>query len=286
MSNDQPMPAAFIGHGSPMNTLEANRYTAAWRELGHRLPRPKAILSISAHWFIKGTALTAMPRPRVIHDFYGFPRELFAFDYPAPGAPEVAEAIAEMVKPSYIGLDHDSWGLDHGTWSVLAHVFPDASVPVLQLSLHAEEGPEYHVDLGRKLAGLREQGVFVMGSGNVVHNLRRMNPGYADRAFDWAERFDDAVRRVMTESPGDLPRVVSHPDYAMAVPTPEHFMPLYYLAGMCAQAGTAATAFVEGGAMGSLTMTSYGLGLGDIASSGGGSGSTLPRSVPPEQTNL
>ncbi|MFL6691601.1 MAG: DODA-type extradiol aromatic ring-opening family dioxygenase, partial [Ramlibacter sp.] len=153
-------------------------------------------------------------------------------------------------------------------------------------SLHAEEGPEYHVDLGRKLAALREQGVFVMGSGNVVHNLRRMNPGYADRAFDWAERFDEAVRRVMTESPGDLPRVVSHPDYAMAVPTPEHFMPLYYIAGMCDQAGTVATAFVEGGAMGSLTMTSYGLGLGEIASVGGGSGGSLPPTVPPEQTNL
>ena len=286
MSNKQLMPAAFIGHGSPMNTLEVNRYTCAWRELGQRLPRPRAVLSISAHWFIKGTALTAMPQPRVIHDFYGFPNELFAFDYPAQGAPELAEAISEMVKPSYVGLDRDSWGLDHGTWSVLAHVFPDASVPVLQLSLHAEENPEYHVELGRKLAPLREQGVFIMGSGNVVHNLRRMNRGYEDRAFDWAERFDETVRRVMKESPGDLPRVVSHPDYAMAVPTPEHFMPLYYLAGLCDQAGKAASAFVEGGAMGSLTMTSYGLDLGEIASPGGGSGGTLPSSVPPEQTNL
>jgi 4,5-DOPA dioxygenase extradiol len=283
---NQLMPAAFIGHGSPMNTLEANRYTSAWRELGRRLPRPKAVLSISAHWFIKGTALTAMPRPRVIHDFYGFPRELFEFDYPAPGAPEVAEAIADMVKPAYVGLDRDSWGLDHGTWSVLAHVFPDASVPVLQLSLHAEESPEYHVELGRKLAPLREQGIFVMGSGNVVHNLRRMNPGYAERAFDWAQRFDEAVRRVMVESPGDLARVTSHPDYAMAVPTPEHFLPLYYLAGLCDQAGQAASAFVEGGAMGSLTMTSYGLGLGAIASTGPGSAGSLPSSVPPEQTNL
>jgi 4,5-DOPA dioxygenase extradiol len=286
MSNQQLMPATFIGHGSPMNTLESNRYTSAWRELGRRLPRPKAILSISAHWFIKGSAVTAMERPRVIHDFYGFPRELFAFDYPAPGAPELAEEIADLVKPSYVGLDHDSWGLDHGTWSVLAHVFPDASVPVLQLSLHAEESPDYHIELGRKLGALREQGVFIMGSGNVVHNLRLMNRAYPEHGYDWAERFDQAVQQVMTESPGELARVSSHPDYRMAVPTPEHFMPLYYLAGLCQHAGEAASVFVEGAAMGSLTMTSYGLGLGAIASAGSGSGANVPASVPPEQTNI
>ena len=286
MPASQLMPAAFIGHGSPMNTLETNRYTSAWRELGRRLPRPKAILSISAHWLIKGTAVTAMPRPRVIHDFYGFPRELFEFDYPAPGAPEIAEAVAEIVKPSYVGLDHDSWGLDHGTWSVLAHVFPDASVPVLQLSLHAEEGPEYHVELGRKLAPLRQRRIFLMRSGNVVHNLGRMNRSHGDRAFDWAERFDEAVKRVMAESPGDLPRLTSHPDYPMAVPTTEHFLPLYYLAGLCDTAGEPASVLVEGGSMGSLTMTSFGIGVGGIAAAGSGFGASVPASVPPEQTNL
>jgi 4,5-DOPA dioxygenase extradiol len=159
-------------------------------------------------------------------------------------------------------------------------------VPVVQLSLHAEESPAYHLELGRKLAPLRDQGVFIMGSGNVLHNLRRMNPAYAERAFDWAQRFDGQVKRIMSECPANLPSVVSHPDYALAVPTTEHFLPLYYLAGLCDAAGEPAQAFLEGGAMGSLTMTSYGLGLGEIASSGSGSGAEVPASVPPEQTNL
>ncbi len=285
----KPMPAAFIGHGSPMNTLEVNRFTTAWRDLGASMPRPRAILCISAHWVIKGTAITAMPRPRVIHDFYGFPQELFAFDYPAPGAPEIAQEIADLAQPAYIGLDHDSWGLDHGTWSVLAHMFPTADIPVLQLSLHAEEGAGYHVELGRCLAPLRERGILVLGSGNVVHNLRRMDRSLGDHAFDWATRFDDEVRRIMTTQPRDLPSVVEHPDFRLAVPTAEHFIPLLYLAGMCDAAGVPATAFAEGGAMGSLTMTSYGLGLPHAPEErGGGTGATLPDPavVPPAQTNL
>jgi 4,5-DOPA dioxygenase extradiol len=251
------MPAAFIGHGSPMNTLEINRYTSAWRELGGVLPRPRAILAISAHWYINGTAVTAMPQPRVIHDFYGFPRELFEFDYPAPGAPEVAEEIVDVVKPAYITLDRDSWGLDHGTWSVLAHVFPEANVPVLQLSIHAGEDIAYHIELGRRLAPLRERGIFVVGSGNVVHNLRRVAWDLGDTAYDWALDFDAEVKRIMTTDPGRLAEIAAHPAYRAAAPTPEHFLPLAYLAGLCDAGQRPARVFVEGGALGALTMTSY-----------------------------
>ncbi|HEY1229541.1 MAG TPA: 4,5-DOPA dioxygenase extradiol, partial [Ramlibacter sp.] len=280
------MPAAFIGHGSPMNTLERNRYTEAWRELGRKLPRPRAILCISAHWFIKATAVTAMERPRVIHDFYGFPQELFAFDYPAPGAPDLAREVAALLGPSRVALDLESWGLDHGTWSVLAHVFPDADIPVVQLSLHAEEPPQYHVAIGRALALLRDRGVFIVGSGNVVHNLRRMDPGHAEGAFDWAHRFDAEVQRIMATDPGTLADAPGHPDYAMSAPTPEHFMPLYYLAGLCAEAGEPAQPFVTGGAMGSLTMTGFTLGIDWNApvADAEGEGATLPASTPPEQT--
>ncbi|HVE53857.1 MAG TPA: 4,5-DOPA dioxygenase extradiol [Ramlibacter sp.] len=284
------MPAAFVGHGTPMNTLEVNRFTRQWRDLGQRLPRPRAILCVSAHWYIHGTAVTAMPQPRVIHDFYGFPRELFAYDYPAPGSPDVAAEVAEVVKPSYVGLDTDSWGLDHGTWSVLAHMFPNADVPVLQLSLNGGEPMEYHVELGARLAPLRERGVFILGSGNVVHNLRMLDRARADSAFDWGESFDGEVRRIMTTEPATLPSVQRHAAYAMAVPTPEHFLPLAYLAGLCAAAGEPAQPFAEGGTMGSLTMTSYTLGLAAPADRAGhgGDGSSMPDPdrVPPEQTNI
>ncbi|MES2888301.1 MAG: 4,5-DOPA dioxygenase extradiol [Pseudomonadota bacterium] len=285
------MPAAFIGHGSPMNTLEVNRFTAAWRELGRSLPRPRAVLAISAHWFIGGSAVTAMARPRVIHDFYGFPQPLADFDYPAPGAPDVAQEIAEVVRPQHLGLDQDSWGLDHGTWSVLAHVFPDASIPVVQLSIYAGAPASYHIELGAKLAPLRDRGVFILGSGNVVHNLRRLNPGLSDQAFDWGQRFDAEVQRVMTTVPAELPDVMRHPDYALSAPTPEHFIPLLYLAGLCSAAGQPARAFAQGGVMGGITMTSFLLG-GHCPSSaqanGDGTGGALPDPavVPPEQTNL
>lgn len=289
MDQHTMMPAAFIGHGSPMNTLERNRYTAAWRALGEALPRPRAILAISAHWFINGTALTAMPRPRVIHDFYGFPQALSEFDYPAPGAPDVAAEIAEVVKPAYAALDRDSWGLDHGTWSVLAHMFPAADIPVVQLSIHAGEDLAYHVDLGERLAPLRERGIFIVGSGNVVHNLRRIDWHSPDRAFDWAEDVDLEVKRIMTAQPDKLASVANHPAYRLAVPTPEHFLPLAYLAGLSRAAGRGADVLVEGGAMGSLTMTSYVLGCkptaGMPAAGAGAAPLPDPADVPPEDTN-
>ncbi|NUO73994.1 MAG: 4,5-DOPA dioxygenase extradiol [Frateuria sp.] len=282
-----PLPAAFIGHGSPMNTLESNRFTRQWRALGQALPRPRAILCVSAHWFIHGTAVTAMPRPRVIHDFFGFPRELFEFDYPAPGSPEVAQEIVEVLKPGYVGLDPDSWGIDHGTWSVLAHVFPDADIPVLQLSVHGAAPFEYHLELGRRLAPLRERGVFIVGSGNVVHNLRLSDLRQPDLAFDWGERFDAAVREVMTTQPGDLGSVLRHPDFALAVPTPEHFLPLAYLAGLCDAAGEVAHPFADGGTFGAITMTSYLLGQAPPPSGAGAdSGEAIRTDAPAEQTNL
>ena len=280
------MPAAFIGHGSPMNTLERNRYTAEWRALGESLPRPRAILAISAHWYIHGTAVTAMRTPRVIHDFFGFPPELFAFDYPAPGSPEVAQEVAELLRPEFVGMDADSWGIDHGTWSVLAHVFPRADIPVVQLSVHAGKPIDWHIDIGRRLAPLRERGVLVVASGNVVHNLRRIDFRRPELAFDWAERFDAAVRDVMTRRPAELASAASHPDYALAVPTDEHFLPLAYVAGLCDSAGEPARPFAEGRTMGSISMTSYLLGAQPPAPNGAARGAApLPRDVPADDTN-
>ena len=260
MASQPLMPAAFLGHGSPMNAIERNRFTAAWRAFGASVPRPRAILAVSAHWYVNSTAVTAMPRPRTIHDFFGFPRELFEVDYPAPGLPELAEEVAELAKPDSVGADRDGWGLDHGTWSVLVHAFPDADIPVVQLSINAQKPPEWHVALGARLAALRERGVLVVGSGNVVHNLRAMDWKQPGAAFDWNTRFDEAARQLMAERPGDAAALAGHRDYARSAPTPEHFLPLLYLAGVAAATGSSADVLVDGPAYGSLSMTSYTVG--------------------------
>lgn len=249
------VPAAFIGHGSPMNALETNRYTAAWQAFGQSAPRPRAILVISAHWYINATALTAMARPRTIHDFYGFPPELYDVGYPAPGLPALVDEVAEIVQPTWVGADQDSWGIDHGTWSVLLHAFPDADIPVVQLSINAEQPLEYHLDLGARLAPLRERGVLVLGSGNIVHNLRVMSADLRDSGFDWAARFDDAAHELLTSAPADVLKLREHPDFDRAVPTADHFIPMLYFAGLAG--ATPATVLVRGYTYGSLSMTSY-----------------------------
>jgi 4,5-DOPA dioxygenase extradiol len=280
-------PAAFIGHGNPMNTLEHNRFTDSWRSLGASIDRPRAAVVISAHWYTNATAVTAMAQPRTIHDFYGFPDELFAFDYPAPGAPDVADEVVETVKPRWVGLDHDSWGLDHGTWSVLAHLFPDADVPVVQLSINALEPLEYHLDIGQRLAPLCDRGILVLASGNIVHNLRRVEWDRPEDGDDWARRFDDAARELLTRAPADILELVEHPDFAMAVPTPDHFIPLLYLAGLVAASGRAAEPFIDGCVYGSLSMTSYATDC-PIGGEAPSDATTPPLAsdVPADQTNI
>lgn len=278
-------PALFIGHGSPMNTIEENGYTQAWQAFGRVLPRPRAILAISAHWYFGATAVTAMAQPRTIHDFYGFPQELFAFDYPAAGSPELAHEIVETVKPEWVGLDRDQWGLDHGTWSVLAHLYPGANIPVVQLSLNALRPLEYHIDLARRLAPLRDRGVMILASGNVVHNLRALHWNEPNLGFDWAERFDDAVAEQLARDPGDILKLVEHADFPAAVPTPDHFVPLLYAAGLASAEGAKLEPLVRGFSMGSISMSCYGLGADIELRNDPTCAARLPQGVPPDQTN-
>ncbi len=251
------MPVVFFGHGSPMNVVDDNRYTQAWREIARSMPRPKAILCVSAHWFTEGVGATAMERPKTIHDFYGFPKPLYEMRYPAAGDPSLARQVRELLAPVDVALDQE-WGLDHGTWSVLHHAYPDADVPVVQLSIDSTRAGAFHYDVGRRLAPLRDQGVLIAGSGNVIHNLGLRNRAENAPAYGWAERFDGRVRELIErrehaplvawESMGD--------DAHLAIPTAEHYFPLLYCLGLQRDDEPARFAVdgIEQGSLGMLTV--------------------------------
>ena len=249
------MPAIFFGHGNPMNALLHNSYTDGWSFVGKSIMRPKAVLCISAHWYFPGTAVTALPAPRTIHDFGGFPRELSEVEYPAPGSPELAAHIKNLLAPMMVQLDQ-SWGLDHGTWSVLRHVFPQADIPVVQLSIDETRPPAFHYEVGKQLAPLRDEGVLVIGSGNIVHNLHTYAWGRHEvEPFDWALRFERLVRELLLN--GEDTSLVGYEflgrDALLSVPTPEHYLPLLYVMGL-RRASEQVTFPVEGFDGGSISM--------------------------------
>jgi len=258
---DTALPALFIGHGNPMTTLSKNAYTDGWADIGRSLPRPKAILAISAHWYVPFTAVTANLLPRTIHDFGGFPQELHELRYPAPGNLELAIHVKELLAPLPVSLD-ESWGLDHGTWTVLRHLFPNADVPVVQLSIDRTKPPVFHYDLGKRLRSLRENGVLVIGSGNLVHNLHLYDwKDSSVQPFEWAVRFEKVIRESLLEE--DDVRVIAYEEIGMdatlSVPTPDHFLPLLYLLGL-RRKNEAISFPVEGFDGGSMSMLAVRIG--------------------------
>lgn len=249
------LPAIFFGHGNPMNALLKNEYTDAWKRIGHAMVRPKAILSISAHWFVPETGVTVATAPRTIHDFGGFPRELYQVEYPAPGDPQLARRVQKLLAPVPVQLSQ-TWGLDHGTWSVLRHLYPDADIPVVQLSIDENRPAAFHYEVGQKLAPLREEGVLIAGSGNLVHNLHAYAWGrHLPDPYDWAVRFEKEARELMLA--GDHTRLVQYEalgrDAALSIPTPDHYLPLLYVIG-ARQQGEPVTFPVEGVDGGSISM--------------------------------
>jgi 4,5-DOPA dioxygenase extradiol len=260
MSAAPRMPVVFFGHGSPMNAIEPNRYADAWRAIGSRVPRPRAILSVSAHWYTRGTGVTAMPQPRTIHDFYGFPKPLYEVSYPAPGDPALAARVRDLVAPVEANLDQ-SWGLDHGTWQVLLHAFPAADIPVVQLSIDGTQPAPFHYDLGKRLAPLRDEGVLVIGSGNVVHNLGLMRRSADAPPYDWAVRFNERVRALVAAR--DHAPLVGYEslgeDARLSIPTPDHYLPLLYCIALHG-AGEALEFAVDGIDIGSVGMLSVVIG--------------------------
>jgi 4,5-DOPA dioxygenase extradiol len=250
----QRMPVVFFGHGSPMNAIEPSRYAEAWRAIGLALPQPRAILCVSAHWYTRGTGVTAMARPRTIHDFYGFPQALFDMQYPAPGDPALARRVRDLLAPVAVRLDED-WGLDHGTWSVLVHAYPRADVPVVQLSIDGTQPARFHYELGRRLAPLRDEGVLVAGSGNVVHNLGVMRRDPNARPYDWAVRVEDRVRECLAAR-NHAPLIgyeALGQDALLSIPTPEHYLPLLYCIAL-QQDGETAEVAIDGIDIGSISM--------------------------------
>ncbi|HEX7289088.1 MAG TPA: 4,5-DOPA dioxygenase extradiol [Candidatus Angelobacter sp.] len=255
------LPAIFFGHGNPMNALVRNPYTEAWAEMGRALNRPRAVLSISAHWFVPETGITVSTAPRTLHDFGGFPRELYKVQYPAPGDPELARRVQKLLAPLPVKLD-ESWGLDHGTWSVLCHVYPKADVPIVQLSIDERQPPAFHYEIGKRLAPLRDEGVLIVGSGNLVHNLRTYAWGNSIvDPCDWAVRFEQQAREMLLA--GEHKPLISYeklgPDALLSIPTPDHYLPLLYVIAT-RQQGEKILFPVEGVDGGSISMLSVQVG--------------------------
>ena len=260
---EQLMPVLFVGHGSPMNGIEDNEFSERWVQMAKEIPTPAAVLVISAHWFSRGTRITAMDFPKTIHDFGGFPQALFDVQYPAPGNPVLAKETASLLHSAHVELDHD-WGLDHGAWTVVRRMYPEAEIPVLQLSIDYTKGPQYHYDLAKELYGLRKKGVLIIGSGNMVHNLRmvsweKMNtPGYG---FDWALKMNDTFKQLITD--GDYKPLIHYESLGaeakLAIPTPEHYLPLLYSLGLKGSKDNISF-FNDKAVAGSLTMTSVKIG--------------------------
>lgn len=248
------MPVLFVGHGNPMNAIEDNVFSRGWDVLGKRLPKPAAVLCVSAHWQTEGTSVLIASRPRIIHDFYGFPEELYRVAYPCPGAPEMAERVRRLVTRARVRQDRD-WGIDHGAWSVIRHLFPKADVPVFQLSMDEDKPADSHYSLGQELAPLRDEGVLVIASGNIVHNLGLMAAEAEARPYDWTLEFDGTVKRLIEH--GDDKPLVDYQTLGMAaelsIPTPEHYWPLLYMLGM-RRKGDKVSFPVEGTAHASLSM--------------------------------
>lgn len=262
-SGEEKMPVLFIGHGSPLNAIEENEFVAGWRKIGKTLPKPDAVLCISAHWETMGTFVTAMEKPVTIHDFGGFPRELFEVQYPAPGSPELARETKNIISKTVVGLD-DRWGLDHGCWSVVKHLYPGAEVPVIQISLDYFQSPRYHYDLARELSSLRKKGVLIIGSGNMVHNLGLVDwekidePGFG---YDWAiEANEKMIKFILSDDHRALIDYKSQGRaFNMAIPTPDHFLPLLYSLALKEEDETIEI-FNDKAVAGSLTMTSIKIG--------------------------
>jgi len=260
---DGKMPVLFIGHGSPMNGIEDNAFSKTWAKLGAEIPKPKAVLVVSAHWLTKGTHITAMEAPKTIHDFGGFPQALFDVQYPAPGSPELALETSKLIASTSVGLDHD-WGLDHGTWTVVRHMYPNADIPVLQLSIDYSKPPLYHYDLAKELAALRKKGVLIIGSGNMVHNLRMVAWDKLDEpefGYDWAQEINQIFKEKIVA--GDVQSLIHYERLGsaaqLAIPTPDHYYPLLYTLGLQDKTDTI-DFFNDKAVGGSLTMTSVRIG--------------------------
>jgi 4,5-DOPA dioxygenase extradiol len=254
------MPVLFVGHGSPMNAIEINEFSNEWKILAGELPKPKAILCISAHWETKGTYVTAMEKPQTIHDFGGFPQALFDVQYPAPGSPELADETKNIVTTTNVGLD-EKWGLDHGAWSVIRVMYPGAEIPVIQMSIDYYQNPQFHYDLGRELAALRQKGVLVIGSGNMVHNLRAVDWGKPDQGFDWAIEANSKFKKLILDN--DHKQLINYKslgrEVELSIPTPEHYLPLLYALALKTE-NEEVSFFNDKCVMGSLNMTSVRIG--------------------------